>query len=256
SGSSPALRPGQRRQRLAALGGGARLGVELQPEPVGEPGEVVEDADDVGDLEAALVAESEVAERLPVALDHPRWRGAQLLGDLAQSALPIGERRDLAPPALLDRLGQLAVTVLRTEELCMRLRSIDAVLRRGRDRGDQLPFLVRERAVAEHDLEEQRAELHADARVRPDEPFHVHLDAVVPEPGGISWRQLDPRLFHALTLANAGAPERRDAGAHGAEPSGLRRPAPCDGNSGRDPRSGARRPAEKIGVVTEADDTR
>ncbi len=49
-------------------------GIELQPETVCEPREVVEDTDNVGELEATLVVESEVTQRLPVLFDHPCWR--------------------------------------------------------------------------------------------------------------------------------------------------------------------------------------
>ena len=49
-------------------------GIELQTETVGEPREVVEDTDDVSDLEATLVVEPEIAQRLPILFDHPCWR--------------------------------------------------------------------------------------------------------------------------------------------------------------------------------------
>ena len=59
--------PLRRKRRLLALEGDAGAGgvlgggVELQAEAIGEAREVVEDADDVGDLEAGAIVEAEVA---------------------------------------------------------------------------------------------------------------------------------------------------------------------------------------------------
>ena len=65
----------------------AGLRIELQSEAIGEPGEVVEDADDVRDFEDRFVIKPEVAERLPVFFDHSRRIAAELVGDGAESAV-------------------------------------------------------------------------------------------------------------------------------------------------------------------------
>ena len=149
---------------------------------------MVEHADYVGDLEAALVTEAEVPEGLPVALDDARGRRTQLVRHLAQCPLPIRERGRIAPPSLLDRSRQLIVTVLRTEELCVGLRSVDAVLRRRRDGGDELAFFIGEDTFAEHRLEEQRSEAGTDARVGSYQSGHVRDHAVVSESAFVRWR--------------------------------------------------------------------
>src|SRR5207253_6985381 len=59
-------------ERDARLGRGARARVELEPEAVGEAGQVIEDAHHVRHLEARTVVEAEGAQRPPVLLDHAR----------------------------------------------------------------------------------------------------------------------------------------------------------------------------------------
>lgn len=66
------------------------FGVELQPEPVGQPGQVIENSDYVTNFQACRVVESQFPERLPVALYHPGGRGAQLFGDGAQGSFSVG----------------------------------------------------------------------------------------------------------------------------------------------------------------------
>src|SRR5256714_1047270 len=187
-GRSTAYQLAAERWQSGALGSSDRRHVELQPEAVGHAGEVVEHADDVGDLEASLVAEAELAQLLPVALDHAGRRRAQLFGDLAQRPLALGERGHVAPALLPHRSGELLIPVLRTEELSVGLRSIDAVLRRRRDPGDELTLLVGEHALAEHRLHEQRTEVGADALVGGHQTGHVRIDAVVAEPLVGRWK--------------------------------------------------------------------
>ena len=50
---------------------------------------VVEDADDVGHLETSLVVEAEVAQRLPVLLNHLRRLGRELARDRAEGSISI-----------------------------------------------------------------------------------------------------------------------------------------------------------------------
>ena len=91
----------------------------MQAEPVCEARQIVEQSHDVSDFETPLVVEAKGTEFVPVALDHSRGRCAELVCDLAQRALEGREGLQFAPPMLLDRLRQLRVAVLRTEELCM-----------------------------------------------------------------------------------------------------------------------------------------
>lgn len=100
---------------------------------------------------------------------------------------------------LLDGLRQLRVTVLRTEELCVRLCSIEAVLRGSGDRRDHLPLCDGERAgFAAHHLLTQCGEPPSDARMGGDEPKHLRdepvtsLDAELMEQ--VARRQLHPRV--------------------------------------------------------------
>lgn len=58
------------REGFARLRCLTRLGIERQPEAIGQSGQVIEHADDVGHLEAALVVEAERPQWLPVGLDE------------------------------------------------------------------------------------------------------------------------------------------------------------------------------------------
>src|SRR6185295_10650218 len=70
-------------QRYPGCRGFAELGVGLQAEAVGHPRKVVEDADQMGHLEQALVVEAQIAKRLPVRGRHLCGRQGQLFGDRA-----------------------------------------------------------------------------------------------------------------------------------------------------------------------------
>ena|SRR5215472_6901941 len=74
-------------KRLTRLRRPLRLGIKPEAEAVGHPGQVIEDADDVADLEERLLVEAELAERLPILVCHPGRRGRQLLGHGAEGTL-------------------------------------------------------------------------------------------------------------------------------------------------------------------------
>jgi len=80
-------------KRRTARSGGQRRRVHAQPEAVGEPGQVVEDANDVGHFEAAFVVEPNLVEGSPILGADQARVGAQLLGDRTERALAGGERR-------------------------------------------------------------------------------------------------------------------------------------------------------------------
>ena len=77
-------------QYYPAFRGGLRRRVQLQPETVGQSGEIVENADNMGHFQTGLIVKSQIAEGLPICLDHLRGRGAQLLGQGAERVLPWG----------------------------------------------------------------------------------------------------------------------------------------------------------------------
>ncbi len=77
--------PNAARSRLGTIENDTGLGglqggcIELQSQPIGQPRQVVEYPHDMRDFQARPVIESEIAQRLPVAFDHARRRGGQLL---------------------------------------------------------------------------------------------------------------------------------------------------------------------------------
>lgn len=150
----------------------------MESEPVGETRQVVEDADDVCHLEQRLIVETEVAQRLPVGFDDFRWRRAELLGYFAQGS--VARRQiQLPPTAFFDRFDERRVATFDTQKLCVRLRSVEAILRGRGDAGDHLPLSAIERARREHDLREQRSEVGCDPEVRKNQPAHRRNEAEV-----------------------------------------------------------------------------
>ena len=75
--------------------------------------------------------------RFVVALDHLRGLPAQLLGHGAERPVALAQAL-VAPGAVLDRLDEARLTAFDTQKLCVRLRSIEAVLGRRGDRRHQL----------------------------------------------------------------------------------------------------------------------
>ncbi len=65
-----------------------RAAVEPEPKPVGQPGQVVEDSNDVSDLKKGLIVEAKCPEPVPVRLDHPRLTGTQLLSNFTKRPVP------------------------------------------------------------------------------------------------------------------------------------------------------------------------
>ena len=76
-------------QPLSGLGCCEGFWIELQPKPVGQPGQIVEDADDVRDFKNRLIVEAQLAQRPPVLGGHPRGHRAELLGYIVQCAIAI-----------------------------------------------------------------------------------------------------------------------------------------------------------------------
>src|SRR5437870_5219418 len=186
---------------------GLRLGIEPQPEPVGQARQVVEDADHVGDLEAAAVVEAELSQRPPVLLGHAGGRRGEFFRDLAECSFASRQRWRFAPSLDFDRLDQLGVAVLDTQKLCVRRCSVVAVLGCGRDGRHHLARSPRESAGLEHDPAEERAEEGCDALVGHDEPEHGGQEAEVVGPVGVGWqhgphlrfaRHRDPGVGRAL----------------------------------------------------------
>ena len=102
----------------------------MQAQPIGQPCEVVEDADDVREFEACLIVEAQIPKWLPILFDHQRGGGAELFRQSAQRVFSWCEESHISPSLFLQRLHQLVFTVLDTQKLCVALRSIVAVLGR------------------------------------------------------------------------------------------------------------------------------
>lgn len=133
--------------RRASCRGFEGVRVQLEAETVREAGEVVEDADDVGDLQQRELVKAEVAQGLPVLPDHARGGGGELFCHRAEGAVARREVSQLAPALLLDCFYQGRVAVLSTQKLRVGLRSVGAILGGGGDSGDHLPLRVAQASV-------------------------------------------------------------------------------------------------------------
>ena len=162
----------RRRQSRARFRCDPRGFIELQPEPVRKARKVVEDAHDVTNFEASLVVETEAPQRLPVGLGHARWGGAELVGDGAEGAFARSDGGDGIPRTRLDGFHQLRRGIFEAQKLCVRLRSVVAVLSCGGDPGYHFAFRPREGAGGEHDLRKERAECRANGRVGRHQTAH------------------------------------------------------------------------------------
>lgn len=193
------------------------LEVQRQAEAVGQPGEVVEDPHDVGYLEATPVVHPQVPKRLPVIWGHPGGLLAQFLRDLAQRSLPFAQVQR-APLPRLDGFDQLGRSPLDTQKLCVRLRSVVAVLSGRGHPGDHLSLPAIEAAGGEHDLHEERAERLPDLWMGPQQTGHPGHEAEVigPDlrragPHLFFRRELDPRLLQAHAAKDAIRPRVSDS---------------------------------------------
>ncbi len=74
----------------------------MQPEAVGQPGQVVENANDMRDLKARLVVEAQVSQRLPIFFDHSCRRCAEFLCDRTQRAVAWRKLWHFPPALVLD----------------------------------------------------------------------------------------------------------------------------------------------------------
>ena len=96
---------------------------------------MVEDADDVSEFQAGLIVEAEVSERLPVLRHHSSGSAAEFLGQGSKFSISIAQSLSLSPRTGLDGLDQIRLSALDTQKLCVRLRSVEAVLRDGGNAG-------------------------------------------------------------------------------------------------------------------------
>lgn len=126
---------------------------------------MIKDADDVRDFEAGGIIKAEVAERLPVFGGHARGCSAELLRQRAQSPRPFGQACQRIPASGFNCLDKRWVAVFDTQKLCMRLRSIVAILGRRGNAGNHFPFRSTQMSGREHDLHEQIPERLADTGV-------------------------------------------------------------------------------------------
>ena len=108
----------------------------------------------MSDLEAGPIVKPHLPQRPPVLLDHPCGCGAHLLGDRAERPLALRKAFRPAPIARLDRFDQFVLAAFDTQKLCVRLRSIVAVLRRRRNCGHHLSLTPEQSAGPKHDLHE------------------------------------------------------------------------------------------------------
>ncbi len=157
---------------------GERGGVNAEPEAVGQPREVVEDSHHVGDLETAFVVEPDLVQGRPIGGADRVGIGAQLLGDCAERTPPRRERR-VGPVPVLDGGRRLIIAPFGTQKLRVRCRSVEAGLRRGRDRREHLSLLAVECAGREHDLREQGLKRRADTWMGHEQPPHPGRKAKV-----------------------------------------------------------------------------
>ena len=176
--------------------------IQLQPETVRQACKVVEDAHDVPDLQARLVIEAKVAERLPICLRHPRRRRAELVGHRAKGVLARRDPRDGTPRPRLDRLHKFRAGIFEAQKLCVRLGSVMAILGGGGHTRNHLPFRASQRAGRKHDLLEQRSKGRANPRVRGEESSHrrheIHLVPPRRWRSSPGWRDMNPCFRYCL----------------------------------------------------------
>src|SRR5687767_9693215 len=116
--------------------------LELDPEPVGDPGYVVEERDYLNRVVDGSVREAEPAELFDVAVRHPFLLASELRGELAQG--PVNRLQRSAPPIagyrVHEPVGFLLVNPLDgldTEVVCVRLYSVVTFELGGRHRREQ-----------------------------------------------------------------------------------------------------------------------
>lgn len=137
-------------------------GVQLKAEPIGQTRQMVKDADDVRDFEAGGIVKAKVSERLPVVGGHARGCRTELFGQRTQGPLSFGQTGQRVPTLRFDSFHKCGVAVFDTQKLCVRLRSIVAILGRRGNAGDHFPFRPTQMAGREHNLHEQVPERLSD----------------------------------------------------------------------------------------------
>lgn len=125
----------------------------MQPEAIGQAGQIVEDTNDVRDLQAALVIKSQFTQRLPVFLDHAGWRGTEFLRQGTQRPVAWRKVGYFSPAFLFDRFNESRIAVLDAQKLCVRLGSVVAILRSRRYGSDHFALTPAQAAFGSpHDL--------------------------------------------------------------------------------------------------------
>ena len=139
--------------------------VQLEAQTVGQAGQVVEYAHDVGDLQTRLIVESQVSERLPIVLGHAGGRSAHLVGQFAKLEVSVSRGHGVAPTPIDQGLDDCRVSVLDTQKLCVGCGSIVAILSSSSDGGEHLPFLTAQASRTARDLAVQGVEGRAEGRM-------------------------------------------------------------------------------------------
>ena len=130
------------------------VGLVLDPDAVRHTCHVVEVADDLDGVRDGRIVEPLCAEQVDVRLVDLGGEMGQLDREVAERPLA---RRELRLPVVVLRVScGLVVCALGTEVVCMRARSVVAVLRGRGDRREQLALLPRQPGLAEHDLAVER----------------------------------------------------------------------------------------------------
>ena len=129
----------------------------MQTQPVGEPGEIVENPDDMRHLQTGPVVKSQRPQRLPIVWRHPGWGRTEFFRDRTEGLLALRQSFDCSPAPLLDRLRQNWTATLKTQKLCVMLCSVRTILGCRRHGGDHFALGTRQGARAEeHDAAQGR----------------------------------------------------------------------------------------------------
>ena len=127
---------------------------------------MIENSDDVPNFEQLLIAEPQVAQRLPVLARHPRRRCAHFFGDMTERADARRQAGQFAPSMILDRVDQLRVPAFDTQKLCVGLRSVMAVLCGRRGRRYHLALGAAQASPRKHHFRKQRPKGRTDSWMR------------------------------------------------------------------------------------------
>ena len=150
------------------------LGFPLDAERIGQPDEIIEDADDVRGRDDRFFAPALAAQSLDVRVDDLVGSERQLLGVLAQRAVARLDRR--RAEVRFDLFDQRGVGVLETEKLSVDFRSIFATAGARGDHGDHLTLLAGQRALVPHHFLEEIEKRRAVLRVGDEQTAHLRRE--------------------------------------------------------------------------------